>query len=84
MEVIVYSKDNCGQCLGAKMFLNSKGIKFDERAIDKNEQYREEMVDGLGLTSLPVVLVKQDGELVSEPIVGNDPVKLTEIFGKLG
>lgn len=41
-EVIVYSKDICGQFQGVKMFLSMKGVSFEERNIDHNEVHRED------------------------------------------
>jgi glutaredoxin 3 len=33
MQAIVWSKDNCPQCVQAKNLLNSKGIQYEERKI---------------------------------------------------
>lgn len=82
-EVIVYSKDMCGQCQGVKMFLNMKGIKFDERNIDHNETYREE-AKATGLMGMPITIVKEDGADVVEPFAGFQPDILHEIFGHIG
>lgn len=34
MNIIIYSKDNCPNCVTAKALLKSKGFEFDERDIE--------------------------------------------------
>lgn len=83
IQVTVYSKDSCGQCLGVKMFLKSKGIEFEEKNTDRNPDFKSE-VSELGFNSLPVIRIVENDNLVTEPFSGFDPDKLTKIFGKLG
>lgn len=91
LKVTVYSKDQCGQCLGVKMFLASKGFAEDAaetplvvKAVDKNEEYLKEFKD-MGFSSLPVTIVEDDeGNRVSEPLTGFNPGELTKVFGKVG
>ncbi|WP_066185637.1 MULTISPECIES: glutaredoxin family protein [Gracilibacillus] len=50
MEIIVYSTDLYIFCQKQKAFLESLGVDFVEKDIQKNEQYREEFfeLDGTG------------------------------------
>ena len=36
MKAIVWSKENCPYCLQAKALLESKGIEFEERNVNKD------------------------------------------------
>lgn len=48
MKAIVWSKDNCGQCLQAKNMLSLRGIEFEERKIGSGwtkEQLLESVPD---------------------------------------
>ena len=33
MQITIYSKSNCPNCVAAKQLLNSKGLEYDERDI---------------------------------------------------
>ena len=55
--VIVYSKPNCMQCQFTKKFLENKGIPFEVKDIEQNEQAINE-VKQLGFSSLPVVIAE--------------------------
>lgn len=59
MEIVVYSKSGCGQCVFTKKFLNAQNIPFNEKRVDQNKQYLEE-VEELGYQSLPVVGIDKE------------------------
>lgn len=58
MQLVVYSKDDCGPCTLVKNELERRGFKegidWEERNINKDEAYMAELVE-LGLQSVPVV-----------------------------
>lgn len=56
MEVIVYSKSGCPECVFTKKFLEAENIKFVEKRVDLNQTYLEQVV-ALGYQSLPLVVV---------------------------
>ncbi|QNK89846.1 glutaredoxin family protein [Sporosarcina sp. resist] len=64
MEIIVYSSSNCGFCTNQKEFLTYKGIVFEERDIDNDVQYFQELKD-LGASGIPFTIVKEAGEIIS-------------------
>lgn len=55
--VIVYSKPNCMQCQFTKKYLENKGIPFEVKDIEQNDQAIDE-VKKLGFSSLPVVIAE--------------------------
>ncbi|UKS24493.1 glutaredoxin family protein [Paenibacillus sp. HWE-109] len=55
-NVIVYSSTNCPYCQQLKKYLNDQQVVFEERNIDLNDQYGQELHD-LGLMSLPVTVI---------------------------
>lgn len=55
--VVVYSKPNCMQCNFTKKFLEDKGIPYQIKDIEQNEQAVNE-VKSLGFSSLPVVIAE--------------------------
>lgn len=72
-KVIVFSKSGCGQCVGAKMFLNQHNIPHEIKDIEESEEIRKEF-DQYGFGSLPVIVSP-----VIEPFTGFVPAKLNQI-----
>ena len=64
MEVIVYSSNGCVFCIKQKEFLTEKGIVFEERDINNNDQYYQEFIELAG-AGVPFTIVKEAGEIVS-------------------
>lgn len=44
MKAIVWSKENCGQCVQAKNMLTLRGIEFEERVIDNSRWTKEDLL----------------------------------------
>lgn len=44
-NTVLWSKDNCPYCTKAKMLLNGKGIKFEERKVDGTTWTRELLLE---------------------------------------
>lgn len=78
-QVIVYTKDRCPQCIGAKMFLKSKGIEFEERNTSTSDEFREEALS-YGFMGAPVIVAK---DTTVGAFAGNDTVKLNQIHKEL-
>ena len=60
MKAIVWSKDNCGQCLQAKNMLLLRGIEFEERKIGDGwtkEQLLESVPDA---RSVPQIFLNDE------------------------
>lgn len=48
---IVWSKDNCPYCTKAKMLLDGKGIRYEERNISKGVWGREQLLETLAVVA---------------------------------
>lgn len=55
-NVIVYTSTNCPHCRQVKSFLNDKGVQFEERNIEENEDYAQQVWD-MGLRAVPVTVI---------------------------
>lgn len=73
MNITIYSKSGCAECMFTKKFLESKDIPFDERRVDINDDYLDE-VRLLGYRSLPVVKIDDD-----ETFTGYQPERLEDL-----
>ncbi|MBM7564935.1 glutaredoxin family protein [Paenibacillus sacheonensis] len=54
--VIIYTSTHCNYCKQVKSFLSDRGVTYEERNIDLNDQYGEELWN-TGLRSVPVTVV---------------------------
>lgn len=61
--VITYSKEDCTACVGVKNLLANNGVEYDERNIDKDDKFLEEVTE-LGYSSVPVTITKEGKEIV--------------------
>ncbi|GIP54579.1 MULTISPECIES: glutaredoxin family protein [Paenibacillus] len=55
-NVIVYTSTNCPHCRQVKSFLGEKGVAFEERNIEQNEEYAQQVWD-MGMRAVPVTLI---------------------------
>ncbi|MFL1673710.1 glutaredoxin family protein [Paenibacillus dendritiformis] len=55
-KVIVYTSTYCQYCSQVKKFLGERNVEFEERNIDKDEKYGEELWN-TGMRSVPVTLI---------------------------
>lgn len=55
-NVIVYSKNNCPYCVQLKKYLNEQNVAFEERNIEENDAFGEEL-QSLGIMSLPLTVI---------------------------
>jgi glutaredoxin-like protein NrdH len=55
-NVIVYSKNQCPYCQQLKKYLTEQEVAYEERNIDVNEAYGEEL-HTMGIMSLPLTVI---------------------------
>ena len=75
-KVIVYSKTACGKCVFTKKWLESKGIPYEEKRTDLDEDARNEVIE-MGYQELPVVVAGD------EHWSGYQPEKLEELVEQM-
>jgi glutaredoxin-like protein NrdH len=54
--VIVYSMEDCVECMIVKKMLTEEGVSFEVRDITKSEEYKKE-VEKYGFLGVPVTVV---------------------------
>lgn len=55
-SAIVYTSTHCQYCKQVKSFLTDKGVEFEERNIDQDERFAEELWN-TGMRSVPVTFI---------------------------
>jgi glutaredoxin len=55
-QAIVYTSTNCVYCKQLKSYLTEQNISFEERNVDENEAYFDEL-QKTGMMSLPVTVI---------------------------
>lgn len=56
VKAIVYSSTHCTYCKQLKAYLEEQQVEFEERNIDLDEQYANEL-RALGMSSVPVTVI---------------------------
>jgi len=74
-EVILFTAQTWPHCQTAKSYLREKGITFEERDVNTDEQARIELLNR-GLTGVPVFLIGD------ETVIGLDKMKLDRLLAK--
>ena len=64
----------CGWCRKTLGFLTRRGVAFENRDIEANDMWKEELIEKTGGTSIPVVEI--DGEIIR----GYDPDRMDELL----
>ena len=72
--VVVYSTSWCGWCRKTIAWLDAKGVDYENRDIERNPAWREELIEKTGGTSIPVVEI--NGEIVH----GYSPARMAELL----
>lgn len=73
-EVIVYTTSWCGWCRKTLAYLTQQGVPFENRDIEAEEMWRDELLEKTGGTSIPVVEI--DGQIVR----GYDPQRMAQLL----
>jgi glutaredoxin-like protein NrdH len=76
-NVIVYSKNDCPYCKQLKKYLTEQNLAFEERNIDVNDSYGEEL-HNMGIMSLPLTVI---GE---HKILGMNVTRLKKALAEVG
>ena len=67
-KVLVYSTEWCPWCHRVKEWLTKQGVKYEDRDVEKNEKFAEEMMKKTKQSGIPVV------DINGEAIIGyNEP-----------
>lgn len=74
-NVIVYSSHTCTYCKQLKTYLNAQNIPFEERNIDDNPAYGDELF-AMGMRSLPVTLIGD------QKILGLNPTRIQQALAE--
>jgi glutaredoxin-like YruB-family protein len=72
--VIVYTTSWCGWCRKTLAFLDQNGIDYENRDIEADDAWRDELEEKTGGTSIPVVEI--DGEIIR----GYDPSRMRQLL----
>jgi glutaredoxin-like YruB-family protein len=73
--VKVYSFEACPYCTKVKKYLDSKGVEYEVRDIELNEDYARECLQISGDTMVPVITI--DGKNF---VLGFDKAKIDELL----
>jgi glutaredoxin len=76
IRVLLFTQPGCLSCELMKIFLEAKGIAFEERDIVANPEARREMTDLHDSTETPTLVIVSAE--TTEVIVGFDPVRLDQ------
>lgn len=74
-NVTVYSTATCGFCKMLKSYLSDKGVKYEVKNADEDQEIAKELYDKSGQLGVPfTVITDQDGK--EEYILGFDRKKV--------
>ena len=76
-EVVLYTTRFCPFCIRARQLLKSKGVAFEEIAVDGNPQLRQEMMEKSGRHTVPQIWIN------GEHVGGCDDLMELERTGRL-
>jgi len=77
-KTLLFSQPGCLSCELMKVFLEAKGVVFEERDISADQEARREMIDDHGSTETPTLVFVSDE--IYEVVVGFDPVRLDQLL----
>jgi len=63
MQIIVYSKNNCGYCNKAKLLLKNLGLTYEEKKMEDFESV-EKLLEDIGKKVRTMPQIKIDGKLI--------------------
>ncbi len=64
MSLIIYTKEGCPWCDGAREFLQSAGVAYEEREVRSHPDFMQEMEAKSGQTKAPTIDL--DGEILAD------------------
>jgi glutaredoxin 3 len=57
MNVVVYTKSGCPNCVTAKRLLDSKGIGYDEKSMDNPDEWQRFMAAYSDFRQMPQIFI---------------------------
>ena len=61
-NMLIYTKNNCAQCIFSKNILSDLGISYTEKNVDTNDKFMDE-AKATGYKSMPIIL--KDGQVIA-------------------
>jgi glutaredoxin 3 len=79
-KITIYSTATCGYCKMLKSYLHSKGFPYEEKHIDQDRVFAQELLDKSQQMGVPFTIIEEDGQ---EPIaiLGFDKSRLDQVLG---
>jgi len=77
-RILLFSQPGCLSCELMKVFLEAKGVAFEERDVSADVAARREMIDDHGSTETPTLVFVSDETY--EVVVGFDPTRLDQLL----
>ncbi|KMY53465.1 hypothetical protein AC623_05270 [Bacillus sp. FJAT-27231] len=78
MPVILYTQPECPPCQIVKLFLNDRGVRYEEKNIAEDESAKQEWRNKWNASSTPTTVVQ------NEAVRGFDLDALTKLLEKHG
>lgn len=79
-NITIYSTATCGFCKMLKSYLNDKGIKYDVKMADEDQEIARELYEKSGQLGVPFTVITQDnGDEIN--ILGFDRQKIDATLG---
>ena len=81
MNVTVYVKNNCIQCVQSKKLLDKLNIAYETVNVEDDVEAYDFIVNRLGYKAAPVIVVTDDDDETAEHWSGFNPEKLQQLIG---
>ena len=75
-KIIIYTSNNCNPCKLAKDFFAANQYEFEERNVVDSKEYRKQLVEDLGYSSTPTIVIKSFDK--QKVFVGFNPTLITK------
>lgn len=79
-KVTIYSTATCGFCKMLKSYLNEKGIKYETKMADEDQNIAKELYEKSGQLGVPFTVITDD-QGNEEKILGFDREKVNLALG---
>lgn len=76
MSVTVYTRTTCGPCRTLKHWLKTKNVAYDEKNVDEDPRFVDELLKLTNFQMVPVVVVN------GENVIGANFARLNELLTK--
>lgn len=71
-KIVIYTTTHCPWCQATKEFLKSQGYEFEEKNVETNDEWANEMIQKSGQYGVPVI------DIEGKIIIGFSPEEITE------